>query len=961
VYYNPIGNYGNVDKEVPFESLRISRLSVVEVFPKRKVIHSESNVIATLENGVYKVPYEGYKTGWQYEIRLEKGTFACAPTTIEEYPLLDNKDYIQRVRVVDFEISGIDIEVKLDGTRTIGKVIIHGNHFSTHTVPVTVDGFTVEHRTNFISIELSLWDSITGEEISSFREINNIELEAKIFSNTKVIIDNINLEDFVGVLKMNLEIRRECVCVNPSPCSSRSPCSCDLITSIDKQLEPALFYGGGRLIDYTIGTITCTSSCYILEDIKVRSCCLIDPSYMKPFQYKNKCYASCDSANTATSLFTRRTNIAGSIREVCEEKCRPNEYKVEDEKLCEYCDSSCKSCSNAGPTNCLTCNEDFLLTYGVCVKGIINSCREIINFEAKGYIHEYIKRANPISLIATPVFDTLIVKSIKWEHEGSSSDIFSLGNSEGMIVNLTYEFVFRLDEEKPLNIKVNVEARDINNNIIACNDVLTLNHTLNIKGVVELVPSEGIVEETEFAMYLRNFILLKGLDIKATLDYVNETIKLVEDKLIKTNYRDTIEYSKNGRKEFYDKSGRLPDWSLLYTNRTEQFLITVTMKRAHETLIAAINITLHTEHQPTEIRNILITILHNLDTSFIKATNMLARYVVTEHETKVCIRNDDCRNEGSCINGVCKCKEGYSGNSCRYFEGTEDYILTLKERLKEYIENGICDYSLRELEAITINMAKVSEHLNEDLTGDLSTCFEEIDLSITKISDLEFLIHAISSLINVKVNHMNINEDSINELKKIINKKLGDAFDYIESPLMTHYGNFKSLIGSYKVSSDKASTFYLDNSGTRVIVPSSILAGVSNKGYAKLRMIEWKYNPYRFIKDNISSSLLSFSFIDQENNEIILPNDQIPIIPAITLYISLSDTNTSNELTCVYYDTDEKDFFSAGCLMAGIEEDKGICKTTHLTEFAISNAPYGILIAPIKIREKFTIQFKVLY
>jgi hypothetical protein len=291
-------------------------------------------------------------------------------------------------------------------------------------------------------------------------------------------------------------------------------------------------------------------------------------------------------------------------------------------------------------------------------------------------------------------------------------------------------------------------------------------------------------------------------------------------------------------------------------------------------------------------------------------------------------------------------------------------MISIKERLTQYMESTACDYSLKELETITINMAKVSELLNEDLTGDLSNCFKQVAYPpITKISDLESSVQAITSLISIKTVYSNINENDVNELKEIVNKHLADAFDYIESPLVIHNDKFKSMIGSYEVPiDDRTATFYLEKDGARVIVSSSILAGVSNNGYARLRIIEWKYNPYKFTPSgiNVTSSLLSFTFIDQDNKEIPLPNDQVPI-PAITLYIPLRDTNMSNELECVYYDIDEKDFLGIGCSTMGLEGDTVICETNHLTEFGVLNSPYEILMPPIKNIENSNIQSRVLY
>eukprot|EP00826_Nyctotherus_ovalis_P004122 TRINITY_DN10857_c0_g6_i3.p2 TRINITY_DN10857_c0_g6~~TRINITY_DN10857_c0_g6_i3.p2 ORF type:complete len:134 (-),score=20.07 TRINITY_DN10857_c0_g6_i3:1042-1443(-) len=128
-----------------------------------------------------------------------------------------------------------------------------------------------------------------------------------------------------------------------------------------------------------------------------------------------------------------------------------------------------------------------------------------------------------------------------------------------------------------------------------------------------------------------------------------------------------------------------------------------------------------------------------------------------------------------------------------------------------------------------------------------------------------------------------------------------------------------------------------------------------------MKIIEWKHNLYNFTKTgaNVSSSLLSLTFIDKNNQEIPLPNSEMPTIPKITLYIPLQQSNRSNELLCVWYDHSKQDFDMSGCAMVGAEGDKGICETDHLTDFGILNTPYKELIPPVKRVEVIEVKAKV--
>eukprot|EP00826_Nyctotherus_ovalis_P011812 TRINITY_DN13078_c0_g1_i1.p1 TRINITY_DN13078_c0_g1~~TRINITY_DN13078_c0_g1_i1.p1 ORF type:complete len:141 (+),score=31.01 TRINITY_DN13078_c0_g1_i1:172-594(+) len=125
---------------------------------------------------------------------------------------------------------------------------------------------------------------------------------------------------------------------------------------------------------------------------------------------------------------------------------------------------------------------------------------------------------------------------------------------------------------------------------------------------------------------------------------------------------------------------------------------------------------------------------------------------------------------------MCECEEEYSGKSCRYLAGTEEKMTEVKEILEDYVKSGRCDFTLEELESVTINMAVASEYLEGDLTSTLDTCFKSYDYpTFTHVFELEPLIQALSYLISVKVSHFetgsDIKAEDIDDLKSIIERE----------------------------------------------------------------------------------------------------------------------------------------------------------------------------------------------
>ena len=123
----------------------------------------------------------------------------------------------------------------------------------------------------------------------------------------------------------------------------------------------------------------CVDSCNVdeYEEVATKSCklchsycltckgtsfsdCLICPSLS--FFYQNSCYLICPLPLWGNSL-----------NYLCEASCDVNQYGDLVDRVCKECDVSCSSCTNSGPTNCLSCFGNFYQMNGVCLSQCPNT------------------------------------------------------------------------------------------------------------------------------------------------------------------------------------------------------------------------------------------------------------------------------------------------------------------------------------------------------------------------------------------------------------------------------------------------------------------------------------------------------------------------------------------------------------------------------------------------------------
>ena len=96
----------------------------------------------------------------------------------------------------------------------------------------------------------------------------------------------------------------------------------------------------------------CDSSCLTCEGTSASDCktCL-----SSSFLYQKTCITSCP-----IPLWRASSSL------LCETSCQINQYGDPNDRTCKECDASCNSCSNYGPSDCLTCSGSLYFLNGAC-------------------------------------------------------------------------------------------------------------------------------------------------------------------------------------------------------------------------------------------------------------------------------------------------------------------------------------------------------------------------------------------------------------------------------------------------------------------------------------------------------------------------------------------------------------------------------------------------------------------
>ena len=350
-----IVHYMNNLEEYVFNKLEISQLTISKTYPSKKEVYNiRETEIDLASDGTFVIPYNEFETGYQYEIILSKDTYAHNTELNSRYFFVNNAIYAQRIRVYDFELNSIDIDIKYNEIKTssIGEITIHGNYLQFYKLTTKVDGYTIEYKTSEVNVELLM------NGITPLKSVLDKDLIATVVDDYTIVIDDISMQNLAGPLSMTLKLKRECLCTDPSPCS------CDQVTSMKKSTHPAFFYGCGKILNQVIGTITCASSSYELEALRIKSSCNVDKEYDRIYQYDLTCVSDCNNGVSSSSSKTkiRRIEIVGSVQEICDSKCISNEYETSNGSICETCDDSCEECAGPGPSNCTSCKEGYYLS-----------------------------------------------------------------------------------------------------------------------------------------------------------------------------------------------------------------------------------------------------------------------------------------------------------------------------------------------------------------------------------------------------------------------------------------------------------------------------------------------------------------------------------------------------------------------------------------------------------------------
>ena len=129
----------------------------------------------------------------------------------------------------------------------------------------------------------------------------------------------------------------------------------------------------------------CDSSCLQCVNQTVSDCTKCDDGlYVSgiPFGACLTCDFNCKTCNISSTNCTSCTSPAylNLIDNTCENSCPDGYYKDSTNStnpICSKCDSSCSKCSGSGSSNCLTCNDGYYISAGLCK--LCSGCKTCLN------------------------------------------------------------------------------------------------------------------------------------------------------------------------------------------------------------------------------------------------------------------------------------------------------------------------------------------------------------------------------------------------------------------------------------------------------------------------------------------------------------------------------------------------------------------------------------------------------
>eukprot|EP00826_Nyctotherus_ovalis_P014279 TRINITY_DN13960_c0_g1_i1.p1 TRINITY_DN13960_c0_g1~~TRINITY_DN13960_c0_g1_i1.p1 ORF type:complete len:287 (+),score=86.41 TRINITY_DN13960_c0_g1_i1:203-1063(+) len=247
--------------------------------------------------------------------------------------------------------------------------------------------------------------------------------------------------------------------------------------------------------------------------------------------------------------------------------------------------------------------------------------------------------------------------------------------------------------------------------------------------------------------------------------------------------------------------------------------------------------------------------------------------------------------------------------------------LMLKELNKTCGEK--CGDMSESIATIAINMAKLSELKESDMTGEIDSWLTKdsplLDFDSPAESDisvLEKLVQAASNIISIKLsNYQETNNSETNiELQANLSEKVVSMTEFIEEVLAIASNalpagknmSFSNEQIAVSVCNDDTAlsgprTYSISSQGAAVEVPFDVLAEMTKKGSIRTKIVEWKVNPYEnftALGKSVNSTVIGFSFIDEESNEI-----KIDLPKPVSIKIPLLTKERKKlKFDCVYFD-----------------------------------------------------------
>lgn len=886
-------NKGQVSFRITHESkacytLYTKTLTIKETFPLDRQISDKLNSTIVGEDSVFTIAWNDFKIGHQYEIQFANDALVNCGDLKRNYSLLSHGSYKQVVRALDFAIDSVHVNRTGDGS---SRVEIYGRNFGVYNPYILIDKYSIEYRTYLLEGKLYMRSGTTLKELSG---------KITSWTNDKIVFEKINFGNLAGELYLELDVHRECVC------TTSESCTCDNLSSVNKANDPAFFYGGGRLENFVIAMITCTSSCYSTEEIPGGSCVEVASTY--PNKNKNglECVYKCNDV-------VRITNNENSITSdnpllECVNNCLDDEFvsNLITSKMCMPCDSSCATCAGPGADACTGCKEGLIefrkscsptnegcdlcmdnypkfsnsagkLVYqGVCIKetdktGVCN-LKNLIKVEVRGYTGEYENRRDPIQLILSTDDVNVTFENIIWSHATTGTPdatLFTSGTEKTAVANITYRYVFKSDISVPLMVSVSADVRRKNDTeYYKYYDVIAINHTFNVKTInFSFEPPEGNVHGGIFSAKLVNLTLLSGTEIKLISDCDNDKSGKIE-KIGATSYDE----------DFVIPSIKFFDWSNSYQRERRDFTILAELKKGIETVIC--NTTIYLDNtlpnsKKEEIINGFDPENEIKPEELAKISMVLAEYYIAMNDKDSCITDSNCDKDELC-------QEVYSEKKCIADDPYDEKIKNIANSVTDYIEQTVDSvqknlkknvYTSEELKEVTgsvtgliINMATLSEIAGADLTGTIDSLLNNNTSAAlfgsateSNIEDIEKMVQAASSIIDIKLKHyVETNNDTLNmELQANFSEKILSMTGFVDSALACATnalppGNtleFNNDFIKVAVSNDNAEpsgpkTYALSNDGPVVVVPFLVLHKAQTGGSIRTRFIEWKSNPY---------------------------------------------------------------------------------------------------------------------